>query len=179
MNVKIVSAGNEEIFNFATPIGVGLIESAINLTRLCLFDKPDYLIFIGSAGSYGKFKIFDIVESQASSNIENCFLQKKCYTPIDNIIKLSNSPIVNSSNYITTDEIISKAYLKLGIDLENMEFFSVIRVAKEFDIPVIGIFTVTNYCNKNAHQDYVKNIKKAKEKLIEYLISKGLINEIR
>jgi len=179
MNVKIVSAGNKEIFNFATPIGVGLIESAINLTRLILFDKPDFLIFIGSAGSYGKFKIFDIVESQASSNIENCFLQKNCYTPIDNIIKLSDSPIVNSSNYITTDEIISKAYLKLGIDLENMEFFSIMRVAKEFDIPVIGIFIVTNYCNKNAHQDYLKNIKKAKEKLIDYLVKKGLINEIR
>jgi len=177
MNVKIVSAGNRETFNFATPIGVGLIESAINLTRLCLFDKPDYLIFIGSAGSYGKFKIFDIVESQASSNIENCFLQKKCYTPIDNIIKLSNSPIVNSSNYITTDEVISKAYLKLGIDLENMEFFSVMRVAKEFNIQVIGIFVVTNYCNKNAHQDYIKNIQKAKEKLIDYLVKNKIIKE--
>jgi len=177
MNATIVSAGNREIFNFAIPIGIGLIESTINLTRLCLFNKPDFLIFIGSAGSYGKFKIFDIVESQASSNIENCFLQKKCYTPIDNIIKLSDSPIVNSSNYITTDEIISKAYLKLGIDLENMEFFSVMRVAKEFNIPVIGIFVVTNYCNKNAHQDYLKNIKKAKEKLINYLTQKQIIKE--
>jgi len=177
MNVKIVSAGNRETFNFATTIGVGLIESAINLTRLCLFDKPDFLIFIGSAGSYGKFKIFDIVESQASSNIENCFLQKKCYTPIDNIIKLSNSPIVNSSNYITTDEVISKAYLKLGIDLENMEFFSVMRVAKEFNIRVLGIFVVTNYCNKNAHKDYLKNIKNAQEKLIDYLIKKQIIKE--
>ena len=169
MNIKIISAGNEEVFGFATPIGVGLIESAINLTRLILFDKPDYLIFIGSAGSYGRFKLFDVIESQASSNIESCFFKKKCYTPIDNVIKLSDSPIVNSSNYITTDEIISKAYLKLGIDLENMEFFSVMRVAKEFDIPVIGIFVVTNYCNKNAHNEYLKNIKKAKEILIDYV----------
>jgi len=176
-NIKIISAGNEEIFNFATPIGIGIIESAINLTRLVLFDKPDFLIFIGSAGSYGKYKIFDIVESKASSNLEQCFIQKNCYTPIDNIIKLSDSPVVNSSNYITTDEIISKAYLKMGIELENMEFFSVMRVAKEFDIPVIGIFTVTNYCNKNAHQDYIKNIKKAKEKLINYLIKKQIIKE--
>ena len=178
MNIKIISAGNRETFNFATPIGVGLIESAINLTRLILFDKPDYLIFIGSAGSYGKFKIFDIVKSQASSNIENCFLQKKCYTPIDNIIKLSDSPIVNSSNYITTDEIISKAYLELGIDLENMEFFSIMRVAKEFNIPVFGVFVVTNYCDKYAHKNYLKNIKKAKELLIEY-INQNEIKEIQ
>ncbi|MCI0500930.1 MAG: purine-nucleoside phosphorylase, partial [Epsilonproteobacteria bacterium] len=34
----IVCAGRSETFDFAIPVGVGLIESAINLTRLCLFD---------------------------------------------------------------------------------------------------------------------------------------------
>ena len=58
----IVCAGRNETFPFAQTIGVGLIESAINLTRLCLFDKPEYLLFIGSAGSYGEHKIFDIIE---------------------------------------------------------------------------------------------------------------------
>ena len=78
-NIKIISAGNQEIFDFAFPIGVGLIDSAINLTRLCLFDKPDFLIFIGTAGSYGNKKIFDIVKTSSASNIENCFFEKKCY----------------------------------------------------------------------------------------------------
>ena len=83
----IVSAGNNETFSFATPIGVGLIESAINVTRLCLFDKPDYILFIGSAGSYGKHQIFDIVESSSGSNVELSFLEDNSYTPIDNVIK--------------------------------------------------------------------------------------------
>jgi len=180
-NIKLISAGNEEIFNFAISIGIGMIESTINLTRLCLFDKPDLLIFIGTAGSYGNLKIFDIIESSSASNIEHCFIKKECYTPIDNIIKLnvSRETIINSSNYITTDEVISKAYLKLGIDAENMEFFSVLKVAQEFEIPAIGIFVITNYCNKKAHEDYINNIKTAKEKLINYLIKKGIINEIR
>jgi len=58
----IICAGNNETFKFAEPMGVGLIDSAINLTRRCLFDKPDYLLFIGSAGSYGKHNIFDIAK---------------------------------------------------------------------------------------------------------------------
>ena len=37
-----------------------------------------------------------------------------------------------------------------------MEFFSVLKTAKEFNIPVKGIFVVTNYCNKNAHSEYIK-----------------------
>ena len=180
MNIKIISSGNEEIFPFALPIGIGLIDSAINLTKLCLFDKPDFLIFIGSAGSYGKLNIMDIFESSSASNIEHCFLKKECYTPIDNIISsnVSRETIVNSSNYITKNKIISKAYLKLGIDAENMEFFSVVKIAKEFNIPVKGIFVVTNYCYENAHHEYLKNIKQAKIQLINYLKEKQLIKDI-
>ena len=180
MNIKIISSGNKEIFPFSIPIGIGMIESAINLTRLCLFDKPDMIIFIGSAGSYGNFKIFDIFESSIASNIEHCFLKKKCYTPIENIISanVSRETIVNSSNYITQSKLISKAFLKLNIEAENMEFFSVLKVAKEFNIPVKGIFVITNYCYENAHKEYIKNIKIAKEKLIKYLIEKKIIKEI-
>ena len=180
MNIKIISSGSQEIFPFAIPIGIGLIESAINLTRLCLFDKPDMIIFIGSSGSYGNLKILDIFESATASNIEHCFLKKDCYTPIDNIISMnvSRETIVNSSNYITQSKLISKAFLKLNIDAENMEFFSVLKVAKEFNIPVKGIFVITNYCYENAHEEYIKNIKNAKDKLINYLIEKKIIKEI-
>jgi len=179
-NIKIISSGNKEIFPFAKPIGIGMIESTINLTRLSLFDKPDLLIFIGSAGSYGNLKLFDIINTSSASNIENCFLEKKCYTPIDNIITFNNvshETIINSSNYITTDENISKKYLKLNIQAENMEFFSIVKTAKEFNIPIKGIFVITNYCNVSAHKDYLKNIDKANEKLINYLIEKKIIKE--
>ena len=152
----IVCAGNNETFPFALPIGVGLIDSAINLTRLCLFDKPEYIIFIGSAGSYGGYNIFDIIESSDASNIELSFFNDDSYTPIDNVIKtekadLKSDTIVNSSNYISTNEKLAKEFLQYGVGIENMEFFSVLKVAKEFDIDVKGIFVVTNFTDKNAH----------------------------
>ena len=176
----IICAGNNEIFPFATPIGVGLIDSAINLTRLCLFDKPDYLVFIGSAGSYGRYNIFDIVEASSSSNIELGFFNDSCYTPVDNVVKCEknlakNNIIVNSSNYITTSKNISKEFLTYNIDIENMEFYSVMKVAKEFDIDVLGIFVITNYTNQNAHKDFISNHQEALDKLINYIKTKGLI----
>lgn len=178
----IVCAGDIETFPFATPIGIGLINSAINLTRLCLFDKPDYFVFIGSAGSYGEYKIFDIVESSSGANVELSFLQDKSYTPIDNVIKTQNATfkdetIVNSSNYITTDFTLSQQFRDYGIGLENMEFFALCNVAKEFEIPMAGIFVVTNYTDKNAHQDFIKNHNEALEKLTEYLKNKKLISK--
>lgn len=165
----IVCAGDIESFEFATPIGIGLVESAMNLTRIILDDMPEELIFIGSAGSYGKYKPFDIIESKEAVNIENSFLTGGSYTPIKYNVSRETIDIVNSSNYITTDESLSKNYRDINVELENMEFYSVFRVAQEFKIPVRGIFIVTNYCNENAHKDFLKNHEKAKQMLERYL----------
>lgn len=160
-----ISAGNKEIFKNVTPIGIGLIESAINLNKICLFDKPDFLLFFASAGSYGKYKVFDVVESSSACNIELCFLQGKGYTPLDNACSnevnlFKNDTMVNSSNYITQDLELAKKYNDYGVGIENMEFFSIMKVAQDFNIPVAGIFVISNFCDENAHQDYVKNINK-------------------
>ncbi len=176
----IICAGRNETFPFATPMGVGLIESAINLTRLCLFDKPDYLVFVGSAGSYGEHNIFDIVESSSASNIEIGFFSDDCYTPLDNVLKsdnklLLNQTIVNSSNYITTNQKLSKGFKEYGIGIENMEFYSLLQVAKEFDIDIAGVFVVTNFTNKDAHKDFIQNHKEAMDKLVAHLETKKLI----
>ncbi|RTZ68104.1 MAG: purine-nucleoside phosphorylase [Tenericutes bacterium] len=169
----IICAGDIEEFDFAQPIGIGLVNSAHNLTKLCLMNPPEFLLFIGTAGSYGNRKIFDIVESRAASNIEQGFLTKTAYTPIDNVVAstddVSRETIVNSSNYITTSQELSKKYLQLNLELENMEFFSVLIVAKEFNIPVGGVFVITNHCNKNAHSDFIKNRAEAMNKLEEYI----------
>jgi nucleoside phosphorylase len=178
----IVCAGKNETFKFATSIGVGLIQSAINLTRLCLFDKPDYILFIGSAGSYkdSNYNILDIVESSNASNIELSFLDNSSYTPIDNVLKcdakrFKSDTIINSSNYITTNSNLSKEFKRYGIGCENMEFYSVVKVAREFGIDVKGIFIITNHTNKDAHQDFISNHNKAMDKLISYLESKNII----
>ena len=169
----IICAGNNETFEFATPMGVGLIETAMNLTRLCLFDKPEFILFVGTAGSYGNHKIFDIVESKTAANIEMAFLQKKAYTPLDNVVSTQTDGtkdiIVNSSNYISTDAELVKKFLNFGVEIENMEFFSVLRIAQEFDIPAGGVFCVTNYCNESAHEDFLKNHDEAKALLTEHV----------
>ena len=168
-----ICAGKSEQFDFAVPVGIGLIEVTMNLTKLCLSQKPEFLLFVGSAGSYGEKKIFDIVESKTACNIENSFFNAGAYTPLDNMIStaedVSRETIINSSNYITTDESVAKHYLSKNIHLENMEYFAVLKVAEAFGIPAAGIFIVTNYCNKNAHKDFMANHKEAMERLTRYI----------
>jgi len=169
----IICAGNNENFNFALSTGVGLVETSMNLTRLCLFDKPEFLLFVGTAGSYGDKKIFDIVESKTAANIELAFLSNDAYTPLDNVVTTNETNVkdivVNSSNYISTNEELSKNFLKLRLGIENMEFFAVLKIAQEFNIPAGGVFCITNYTNANAHDDFVKNQDKAKELLSNHV----------
>ena len=196
----IICAGDIEQFEFAKSMGIGLIDIAINLTKVCLVNPPKSILFVGSAGSYGDKKLLEIVESSSATNIENGFFNANSYTPTKNIISIINNvshetisnswnydkydfqrkqilfnnnvsheTIVNSSNYITTDSNLAKLYLSTGIDIENMEFFSVLNVAKKFHIPVKGVFIVTNYCNEYAHRDFIHNHKKAMNILTKYI----------
>ncbi|MDR1460583.1 MAG: purine-nucleoside phosphorylase [Campylobacteraceae bacterium] len=167
----IVCAGNNESFSFATPIGVGLVNASINLTELFAAQKPKNILFIGTVGSYGKFKEFDIVSSNSATNIEIGFLENFSYSPIleqiDGIdANVSHETlrkiVVNSSNFITSNSVQSVLFLKYGLDLENMEFFAVLKAAQKFRIASLGLFCVTNYCNQNAHEEFLQNHTRAK-----------------
>lgn len=169
----IICAGESEQFDFALPVGIGMTDVAINLTRLCLSQKPKFILFVGTAGSYGEKKVFDIIESKTAVNIENSFFTGGSYTPIDNMVStaedVSRETIVNTSNYITTDKSVGQAYLSKNIHLENMEYYAVLKVAKSFDIPAAGVFIVTNYCDENAHKDFMDNHKEAMLRITKYI----------
>lgn len=161
----IVCAGRTELFEFATPIGVGLIESAYNLAKILKNNKSGAILFVGSCGSYGRLGMLDSFYSGSAFQIEHSLLSDKAYTPLENKIinNVSCETIVNSSNYITTDKEASDKFLELGADAENMEFYSVLWAAKEAGVEAKGFFVTTNYCHQDAREQYAKNIKSATE----------------
>lgn len=220
----IISAGRNEIFPFALPMGVGLVDMSINLTallqkramvdgrgrydqnltakqqldeRLNLIDSPilqsakssqnpdkilnalpSEIIFVGSAGLYKDGEVFEIYESSVAANIEISSLEHKSYSPIESEIASvvpRGTCKVNSSNFITTDRNLAHELFARGYFLENMEFFAVLKVAQKFQIPAYGIFVATNFCDKNAHADFIKNHEQAKKELENYLKQKEII----
>ena len=220
----IISAGRNEIFPFALPMGVGLVDMSINLTallqkramvdgcdryeqnltanqhlgeRLNLIDLPilqgakssqnpdkilnalpSEIIFIGSAGLYKDGEVFEIYESSDAANIEISSLENKSYSPIESEITSivpRGTCKVNSLNFITTDQNLAHKLFNRGYFLENMEFFAVLKVVQKFQIPAYGIFVATNFCDKNAHADFIKNHEQAKKELEKYLKQKEII----
>lgn len=167
-----VCAGNGEEFEFARSIGVGLVESAITLSKLCVTEGVESLVFVGSAGSYDKeVDLLELFVSTQATQIESSALLSQSYTPIPQEIQSDVScetiqkilslglpqVIINSSNYITTDTSHAQRMRERGILLENMEFFSVLSVARKFSLPALGVFCVSNHCEKRAHQEFLEN----------------------
>jgi hypothetical protein len=49
------------------------------------------------------------------------------------------------------------------------------KVAEKFNIPAKGIFVVTNYCNKDAHKDFLNNRIEAMAMLNRYVACNSLV----
>jgi nucleoside phosphorylase len=170
----IVCAGASEQFSFATPIGIGLVDSAIALTRLCLEKQPKHLLFVGSAGSYGKLPLLEACVSIHARHLEGTALLKQSYSPLS-LEVAHHSPfvsretlsqvVVNSSNYITAQKELCERFLAAGCAVENMEFYTVLRVAETFNIPAFGLFVVTNFCHEDAHEAFLAHHHAAKIRL--------------
>ena len=202
--MQIVCAGKNEVFSFAKSIGVGLIEASVGLTQLCLEKKPQKIIFIGTCGLYNKplkndlnsgnfaekslmsekneskraTNLLEIYETRHAFNIEASKILSDFYSPAECEINLNVSyetKKCNSSNYICTDENIAASFASLGLELENMEAFAVLSVARHFKIPATCFLCATNFCDKDAHEAFMKNHAQAKKNLENFLQEKNLI----
>ena len=83
--------------------------------------------------------------------------------------KISSYELTRKENFKRLQELFKK------LELEKMESFSVLAVAKTFGIPAGGVFCVSNFCDRNAHEDFLKNQPRAKEFLTKYMKEKGVL----
>ncbi len=81
----------------------------------------------------------------------------------------------NSSNYICADERVAARFAAMGLELENMEAFAVLSVAAKFGVEVVCFLCATNFCDSQAHQNFIKNHAQAKKNLENFLQEKNLI----
>ncbi len=123
-------------------------------------------------------QLLEIYESAHCFNVEASKLTNAFYSPAECEINLNVSyetKKCNSSNYICTDENVAARFADLGLELENMESFAVLSLAKRFGISATCFLCATNFCDKNAHQSFLQNHTQAKKNLEHFLQEKNLI----
>jgi futalosine hydrolase len=174
--------------------GVGMLATAVSLSRLIAEDKPDLLIQAGIAGCFdtgtplGKvFVVRD--ESLADMGVEedgkwkdifDLKLEKSSYHPFErrklpnpwlptfNLLKIPEVNAVTINTVSTQKERIQQIIKKYDPVIESMEGAALHYVCREASIPFIQIRAVSNYIGERNKENW--KIKEAIDNLNQTLL---------
>lgn len=154
--------------------GVGMLASAVALTRLVNDEKPDLLVQVGIAGSFDPSiplgKVICIRdESLGDTGVEeegkwkdifDLKLEKSSYPPYEkrklpnqwlstyNLLKLPELGAVTINEVTTRPERALQLAKKYEAAIESMEGAALHYVARQFNIPFIQMRAISNYISE-------------------------------
>lgn len=151
--------------------GVGMLASAVSITRMALEDKPDLIIQAGIAGCFsdnlplGKVVVINeenladigVEEEGKWKDIFDLKLEKSSYPPFDkrklpnpwlskyNLLKLPEVAAITVNEITTQPERIRQWLKKYAPVTESMEGAALHYVCREANIPFLQIRALSNY----------------------------------
>ncbi len=151
--------------------GVGMLSTAVSLTRLVLEDKPDLIIQAGIAGTFdqkmplGKVLVIkdeflgdmgveennkwkDIFDLKLTEGSDTPFEKKKLNNPFlaeYNLLKLPEVSAVTVNEISTNNNRIQQLIKKYNPVTESMEGAALHYVGRETNTPFIQIRSLSNY----------------------------------
>ena len=192
MNMLIVAATDFEITSLKIRkkhvlfTGVGMVNTAVSLTKELVSNKYDLVINMGVAGAFSE----DLVNGCVVEVIEDNFseigfendLEFMQFTDFDIQTRFYSSPRTNLKQVraITVNTVhgnnntISEIVKREKADIETMEGASVFKVCEEFNIPCLQIRSISNRIEKRNTDQWdldlaIRNLNFEVEKIINNL----------
>lgn len=151
--------------------GVGMLSTAVALTKLVYEEKPDLIVQIGIAGTFdakmelGKvLAISDdmvgdlgVMEDGKWRDIFDMKLEKSSYPPYErrklpnpwlaqfNLLKLQEGSAITINEISTDEEHIHQLIKKYNPTIESMEGAALHYVCREMNVPFLQLRAVSNY----------------------------------
>ncbi|MBL0884031.1 MAG: futalosine hydrolase [Chitinophagaceae bacterium] len=177
--------------------GVGMLASAVSLTRLVSEEKPDLIIQAGIAGCFDsniplgkvvviKEEILGDVGVEEDGKWKDLFdlkLEKSNYHPFEkrklpnpwlstyNLLKLPELTGITVNQISTQASRIEQLKKKYGAVVESMEGAALHFICREANIPFIQIRAISNYVGERnkAHWKMKEAIEALNEVLVKYV----------
>jgi len=177
--------------------GVGMLASAVSLTRLVSEEKPDLIIQAGIAGCFDsnmplgkvvvvKEEILGDVGVEEDGKWKDLFdlkLEKSNYHPFEkrklpnpwlstyNLLKLPELTGITVNQISTQPSRIEQLKKKYGAVVESMEGAALHFICREANIPFIQIRAISNYIGERnkAHWKMKEAIEALNEVLVKYV----------
>lgn len=177
--------------------GVGLLASAVSLTRLVTEEKPDLIIQVGIAGCFdtkmtlGKVLVINdeilgdmgVEEDGKWKDLFDLKLEKSGYPPFEkrklpnpwlqryNLLKLPEVTAVTVNQISTNPERIQQLAKKYQPTTESMEGAALHYVCREAQIPFIQFRAISNYIGERDKSKWLlkESIDALNEVVLKYL----------
>ncbi len=160
--------------------GVGLLSTAVSLTRLVFEEKPDLIVQVGIAGCFdASVSLGEVVaisdetvgdmgvqENGKWKDIFDLKLEKPGYPPYEkkklpnhflekfNLLKLKEVSAVTVNEITTGKERILQLVKKYDPVIESMEGAALHYVCREMNIPFIQIRAISNYIGERDKEQW-------------------------
>lgn len=156
--------------------GVGPVAAAFGLTHFLEDHQPKLIISVGTAGFVNQsLKIADVVRVgsvHVQSGSDHCYtaqpikrlnLQHKKFAAKPYSTALSDFKLVDcfAPQEITASLELKEILAQKGHDVEHLETYAYVFVAKKFRIPILSFLAMTNQVGPGAHAQWAKNEKRA------------------
>ncbi len=192
MKILIVAATELEVISKITrdfPVlitGVGMVNTAIQLTKSLIDSKYELILNIGIAGSFSDdILIGDVVEVVEDNFSEVGYEEQYRFSKFSDFKIKTSYKVEGKTNLkkvkgITVNKVhgrldtINEIKNRIDVDIETMEGASIFQLSKEFNIPCMQIRAISNIVgirDKNAWDIplAIENLNVEVEKILDKL----------
>jgi futalosine hydrolase len=189
MKTLIVAATNSEITSETIKLlpnlitGVGMVNTAINLTKELVENEYDLVVNMGVSGSFSSdILIGDVVEVVEDNFSEIGFENGVSFSEFSELnvktsYEIKGETTLRKVKSITVNTVhgneksIDKIVKRLNPDIESMEGAAVFQVCKKFKIPCLQIRSISNKVEIRNKENWnlelaISNLNKEVEKFI-------------
>lgn len=143
--------------------GVGKINAAYTATRVALKDDCDMIINYGTAGTFDKDMVGNLVSvgTVRQRDMDARPLTPLGNTPFDSLADI-DVDLFNPVTLSTGDNFVTKKP-ELDSDLVDMEAYAIAKVCKKLMMPFKCYKYVTDLADENAATDWQSNVSKGEK----------------
>jgi nucleoside phosphorylase len=164
------------------PVGIGVVEAAIGMTRCIERHRPSDVVFIGTCGSLRGFAVGDAVVAESVALIDDAIDQGRAAALAPLMCKLHATDLgdalvangarrakVANTIGVTTHVDLATA-LRQAYEVEHLEAFGVARAAIAAHVPCTILLGIANEVGQAGSDEWKKNHASVSARMGERLV---------
>lgn len=176
MNVLVTAAYEGELAGLPedilhAPVGIGGIAAAAGATELILAAQPDWVVFVGTCGTYGEHELGNLLTPSEVYYWDPQIATGEAHLPADLYPPIALLPWDGYPETVCfqTPHISLAAMDAEGV--EHLELYAVAYAAQRLNVQVTALLGVSNVVGPDGHKEWQQYHREVEQALVEAVIA--------